>query len=91
MAYLRLHADDGENGRQRICQSTSANCKSAQNQHEEAVCQCIQPNRENGSRVNAPCRGEVDDVPLGCSIERKYDDETTAGACRGLDGDDGRN
>lgn len=62
-----------------------------QNQHEEAVCQCIQPNRENGSRVNAPCRGEVDDVPLGCSIERKYDDETTAGACRGLDSDDGRN
>ena len=25
MAHLRLHADDGENGRQRIHQSTSAN------------------------------------------------------------------
>lgn len=25
------------------------------------------------------------------AYERKYDDETTAGACRGLDGDDGRN
>lgn len=30
MAHLRLHADDGENGRQRIRQSTSADSKSAQ-------------------------------------------------------------
>lgn len=35
MAYLRLHADDGENGRWRIQQLTSADCKSAQNQHAE--------------------------------------------------------
>ena len=27
----------------------------------------------------------------GQRYERKYDDETTTGACRGLDGDDGRN
>ena len=26
MAHLRLHADDGENGRQRIHQSTLADC-----------------------------------------------------------------
>lgn len=36
MAHLRLHADDGEIVRQRIRQLTSADCKSAQNQHAEA-------------------------------------------------------
>ena len=37
-----------------------------------------------------PLQGiEGDSVPS--AYERKYDDETTAGACRGLDGDDGRN
>ena len=35
---------------------------------------------------------EWDSVPsVSFAYERKYDDETTAGACRGLDGDDGRN
>lgn len=35
---------------------------------------------------------EGDSVPsISFAYERKYDDETTTGACRGLDGDDGRN
>lgn len=40
-----------------------------------------------------PLQGiEGDSVPsVSFAYERKYDDETTAGACRGLDGDDGRN
>lgn len=40
-----------------------------------------------------PLQGiERDSVPsVSFAYERKYDDETTTGACRGLDGDDGRN
>ena len=37
-----------------------------------------------------PLQG-IEGDSVSFAYERKYDDETTAGACRGLDGDDGRN
>lgn len=92
MAHLRLHADDGE-----MVDSVFAN------RHQQIVNQRKISTRKLYANVaneiarwvkgRSPCRGSKGRASTRVSFayERKYDDETTAGACRGLDGDDGRN
>lgn len=73
------------------------------NRHQQIVNQCKISTRKLYANVaneiarmgqgSKPLQGIEGDSVLSCLLryERKYDDETTAGACRGLDGDDGRN
>lgn len=92
MAHPRLHADDGEmvdsvfvNRHQQIVNQRKISTRRLYANVANEIARCV--------KGRSPCRGSKGTASprVSFAYERKYDDETTAGACRGLDGDDGRN